>query len=228
MTGELQPETPDFSKRYGGKSLHVPGAGTLGVLLLVGSLSVLFISSLIGYICYWYSFPRPVTVHLPWGLWLSTTVLLISSLTIHWAWVAIRHDLQRSSQLALAITLILGITFLGLQCWNWAEIYGALQSADHALKALHPQYVSPIGGMRMVHALIYEKQAMFAAFFFFTVMHAVHVLGGLIPLGVVNVKARRGVYSRNYHPGVRYCLIYWHFLDAAWILILITLLITFK
>ncbi len=227
MTGTPPSQFADSSQRYGGKPLHVPGAGTLGVSLLVGSLSVLFISSLIGYICYWYSFPRPVTVHLPWGLWLSTTVLLISSLTIHWAWIAIRHDLQRSSQVALAITLILGIAFLGLQCWNWAEIYGALQSADHALKALHPQYVSPIGGMRMAHALIYEKQAMFAAFYFFTVMHAVHVLGGLIPLGVVNVKARHGVYSRNYHPGIRYCLIYWHFLDAAWILILITLLLTF-
>jgi cytochrome c oxidase subunit 3 len=227
MTGELQPEPQIESKRYGGKQLHVPGAGTLGVSLLVGSLSVLFVSSLIGYICYWYSFPRPITVHLPWGLWLSTAVLLISSVTIHWAWLAMRHDLQRSSQLALMITLILGIAFLGLQCWNWAEIFGALQSADQALKAINPQYPSPIGGMRMAHALIYEKQALFAAFFFFTVLHAVHVVGGLIPLGAVNVKARRGIYSRNYHPGVRYCLIYWHFLDAAWILILITLLITF-
>ncbi len=227
MAGELQSETPDAAKRYGGKQLHVPGAGTLGVSLLVGSLSVLFISSLIGYICYWFSFPRPVTVHLPWGLWLSTAVLFISSITIHWAWLAIRHDIQRSCRIALLATLVMGIAFLCLQIWNWLEIYGALQSADHALKALHPQYVSPIGGMRMAHALIYEKQALFAAFYFFTVMHAVHVFGGLIPLGVVNVKARRGVYSRNYHPGVRYCLIYWHFLDAAWILILITLLITF-
>jgi cytochrome c oxidase subunit 3 len=228
MVGEPQPESPNVSQRYGGKQLHVPGAGTMGISLLVGSLSILFLSSLIGYICYWYSFPRSITVHLPWGLWLSTAVLIFSSFTIHWAWLAIRNDLQRSTRIALLATLILGITFLGLQCWNWAEIYGALQSADQALKALHPQYVSPIGGMRMAHALIYEKQALFAAFYFFTVLHAMHVVGGLIPLGVVNAKARQNVYSRNYHPGIRYCLIYWHFLDAAWILILITLLVTFK
>ena len=227
MSGEIQPEFPDASQRYGGKSLHVPGAGTLGVSLLVGSLSILFVSSLIGYISYWYSFPRPLAVALPWGLWLSTAVLIVSTFTMHWAWSSIRHDLQRSCRNALLMTLLLGITFLAVQTWNWLDIYGALKSADHALKALHPQYVSPIGGMRTAHALIYEKQALFAAFFFFTVMHAIHVLGGLIPLGVVNAQARRGVYSRNYHPGVRYCLIYWHFLDAAWILILITLLITF-
>ncbi len=228
MTREHQPEPSDSSKRYGGKPLHVPGAGTLGISLLVVSLSILFVSSLIGYICYWFSFPRPVTVHLPWGLWLSTVVLLISSFTIHGAWAAIRHDQQRLCRRALLATLILGLTFLGLQIWNWTEIYGALQSADRALNALNPQYASPIGGMRMAHALVYEKKALLAAFFFFTVLHALHVAGGLIPLGVVNVKARQGIYSRNYQPGVRYCLIYWHFLDAAWILILITLLITFR
>ena len=227
MTGELQPEPPDLSKRHGEKPLHIPGAGTLGISLLVGSLSVLFVSSLIGYISYWLSFPRPVTVQLPWGLWLSTAVLLASSFTIHWAWSAIRRDQQSTCRKALLATLILGLTFLGLQIWNWTEIYGALQSADHALNALNPQYPSPIGGMRMAHALVYEKKALLAAFFFFTVLHALHVLGGLIPLGMVNVKARQGAYSRNYHPGVRYCLIYWHFLDAAWILIFITLLITF-
>ncbi len=227
MSGEYQPEPPDASKRYGGKPLHVPGAGTLGISLLVVSLSVLFVSSLIGYICYWFSFPRPVTIRLPWGLWLSTAVLLISSFTIHWAWSAIRHDQQGMCRKALLATLILGLTFLGLQIWNWTEIYGVLQSADRALSALNPQYPSPIGGMRTAHALVYEKKALLAAFFFFTVLHALHVLGGVIPLSVVNVKARQGIYSRNYHPGVRYCLIYWHFLDAAWILILITLLITF-
>ena len=227
MTGEHQPETPDLSKRQGEKPLHIPGAGTLGISLLVGSLSVLFVSSLIGYISYWFSFPRPVSVHLPWGLWLSTAVLLVSSFTIHGAWSAIRRDQQSTCRKALLTALILGLTFLGLQIWNWTEIYGALRSADHALNALNPQYPSPTGGMRMAHALVYEKKAILAAFFFFTVLHALHVLGGLIPLGVVNAKARHGDYSRNYHPGVRYCLIYWHFLDAAWILIFITLLITF-
>ncbi len=227
MTGELQSESPDSLQRYGGKPLHIPGAGTLGVSLMVGSLSILFISSLIGYICYWFSFPRPVAIQLPWGLWLSTAVLIVSSFTIHWAWMAVRHDLQRSCRMALLATLLLGMAFLLLQVWNWFEIYGALQTASHALNALHPQYVSPIGGMRKGHAMVYEEKALLAAFYFFTILHALHVLGGLIPLGVVNVKARQGVYSRNYHPGVRYCLIYWHFLDAAWILILITLLITF-
>ena len=60
-------------------------------------------------------------------------------------------------------------------------------------------------------------------FYVLTALHAAHVIGGLIPLIVVYIKARRGRYSRNFHPGVRYVTAYWHFLDVVWVLLFLVL-----
>jgi heme/copper-type cytochrome/quinol oxidase subunit 3 len=31
--------------------------------------------------------------------------------------------------------------------------------------------------------------------------------------------AKRGRYSRAFHPGVRYVTLYWHFLDVVWLIL---------
>ena len=47
-----------------------------------------------------------------------------------------------------------------------------------------------------------------------TGLHAVHVLGGLVPLAMVTVAAYQGMYGRKKHAAVRYTAVYWHFLDC--------------
>ncbi len=49
-------------------------------------------------------------------------------------------------------------------------------------------------------------------------LHAAHVIGGLIPLGVVTGRSLRGAYHAGRHAGVRYVATYWHFLDAVWLI----------
>jgi cytochrome c oxidase subunit III len=174
----------------------VPGAGTFGMAVLVISLTTLFAASMAAYL-----FIRSRTPN--WGLamppvprtlWLSTAVILLASVAIQRAHGAVRRGHERRLRRNLAATFIIGVVFLLLQTFNWWEFYGAIRHID-----LSGAYL----GM----------------FFVLTGLHAAHVVGGLIPLGVVMSRAGRGRYSPNYHPGVRYLAIYWHFLDAIWVVL---------
>ena len=212
----------DF-RRHG----FVPGAGTLGMSLLVAMLSILFVSSLIGFFIFRSDFQFAVSIRLPPGLWLSTFILLVSSCTMHWAVSAVNHDRQKWLRLALMLTLALGLTFLVIQGFNWFDLLDTLRANQAALAAFHGPAASSNGGLPHGEGTLIESHVLLVVFYVFTVLHAAHVVGGIIPLSVTTFKARRGIYSRNYHPGVRYCAIYWHFLDAVWVLIFITLLATF-
>jgi len=95
--------------------------------------------------------------------------------------------------------MILGSLFLANQAANWSAVAQVI--------------VPPASRARIF----------LAVFYVLTGTHALHVIGGLVLLAVVTYKAFRGDYTSVYHPGVRYSAMYWHFLDAVW-LIMFTLL----
>jgi cytochrome c oxidase subunit III len=188
--------------------IHIPGAGTIGMVLLIASLSMLFVASMVAYILIRSktvaaqttpTWPPPGLPHAPNSLWLSTIVILITSVTIQFAFNAIRRDDEKKLLKWLWTTFALGCLFLALQTFNWFEFYRAIPPGTQL------------------------QGAYLGMFYTLTGLHAAHVIGGLIPLAIVIHFARKGRYSRNFHPGVRYSTIYWHFLDAVWI-ILFTLL----
>ncbi len=185
--------------------MHVPGAGTLTMYLLVVALSVLFLASIAAFVIVRImtqaqtGWPPPGFPAMPRTLWLSTIVILACSGAMHWALVCIRRDRPRILVRALAVTFALAILFMILQCVNWWEIVTA--SGDH----------------------LFTGGAYLGGFFVLTLMHALHVIGGLISLGVTLWFALRGRYSRNYYPGVRYNAIYWHFLDAVWLCVFVVI-----
>jgi cytochrome c oxidase subunit III len=180
------------------KQLHIPGAGTLGMYLLIASLSVLFMASVLAVLIkrlqskQW---PPAGLPPIPKSLWLSTIVIIAASFAIHKALQAARNENEKALRRNLLATFIIGILFLLMQMLNWVEFYVALKN----------------------HAIL--GQAYLGTFFILTGLHAAHVVGGLIPLAIVYVRARQGRYSRNFHPGVRYVAIYWHFLDVIWLLL---------
>ncbi|RMF77954.1 MAG: hypothetical protein D6744_10700 [Planctomycetota bacterium] len=55
-------------------------------------------------------------------------------------------------------------------------------------------------------------------FYFFSVLHALHIIGGFVPLLFVARNAFRGSYSRHRSRGVQYCAMYWHFLGFVWLI----------
>jgi len=185
--------------------LHVAGAGTAGMYVMLVSLSMLFLASLAVYVIFRFKFPaaewRPAGfMHLPVTLWVSTILLVGCSVTIHLALLSVRNDKEPALKAWLIATLVLGVAFLGVQFQNWVELWNEISADQHRGKFM-------------------------VSFYMLTGLHAAHVLGGLLPLGVVTRNAFLSRYSRNFYPGVRYCTIYWHFLDGAWLIIFVALLL---
>ena len=50
-------------------------------------------------------------------------------------------------------------------------------------------------------------------------MHALHVLGGFVPLGIVIHHASRRQYSSSQHEGLSLCAQYWHYLGVVWLIL---------
>lgn len=178
------------------------GTGALGVAIFLISLSVLFVASLVGYFVIRLqseAWPPPGTPDLPSGLWWSTLLILISSITIQGAVFAVRADRLYLMRALLFVTTLLGFGFLVCQGLNWRNL---LQSQVPPTASLYAY-----------------------TFYTLTGLHAAHVIGGLIHLTVVTVKAFRGKYWSLFHPGVRYAAMYWHFLDVVWIILFATLVV---
>ena len=177
------------------------GTGRLGVKLLVLALSMLFAASIMGYLvirsraAVW---PPPGVPRLPETLWVSTLIILISSFAMQSAVRAARTDRQRPLGTWMLLTTALGVAFLVSQTLNWFALVAANLTARTNLYGF--------------------------TFYMLTGLHAAHVVGGVIPLGVVTARAWRERYSSAFHPGVEYCAIYWHFLAVVWV-VLFTLLV---
>jgi cytochrome c oxidase subunit 3 len=170
--------------------------GRLGMKILVLALSMLFAASILGYLVIRFrapSWPPPGVPRLPGTLWISTLIIVISSFTMQAAVRAVREDRQRALRTSMLLTALLGVAFLVSQTLNWFALVAANLTAKTNLYGF--------------------------TFFMLTGLHAAHVVGGLIPLGIVTVRAFRGRYSSGFRPGVEYCAIYWHFLAAVWLVL---------
>ena len=62
-----------------------------------------------------------------------------------------------------------------------------------------------------------------ATFYILTGVHALHVIGGFVPLGIVLYRATRRQYSSSSHEGLSLCAQYWHYLGAVWLVLVATL-----
>ncbi|ELZ98506.1 cytochrome c oxidase subunit 3 [Haloferax sulfurifontis] len=128
----------------------------------------------------------------------NTAILIISSFTLHWAHVAIREENHRNFVLGLAVTLLLGVVFIGGQVYEYYEF--------------------------IVHSNFSITDGIFgSAFYGLTGLHGLHVSLGAVLLGIVFVRALRGQYSAERHVSVSTASMYWHFVDVVWIFLVVVL-----
>jgi len=182
-------------------------AGRMGMSLFLISLGVLFAASLLGFVAVrlltddvW---PRDLPA-LPGLLWLSTAMIIISSGTMQWALEAVRRGHNGAFKIMLLLTFALGVGFLIAQMLCWSHWLAQIE-AHWADSETH--------------------RFALTSFYVLTGVHAAHVIGGLIPMAVVLQRAFAGRYSAEHYPGVHYVTMYWHFLDAVWLVLYATLLI---
>ena len=79
--------------------------------------------------------------------------------------------------------------------------------------------------MMSVDASLAKQTLYVFTFYMLTGLHAAHVLGGFIPLGIVLRKAHARQYSSSRYEGVRLCRRYWDYLGVIWLVLLVTMLL---
>lgn len=120
-----------------------------------------------------------------------TIVLTLSGFTAHFAQTAMRRDQREAVVAWLAITVLLGLTFLAGQAYEYAGlVFG---------EGLTPS--STIYG---------------STFYALTGLHGLHVTGGVLSLTVVLVRVLRGHFTPRNHFGFEGTILYWHFVDVVW------------
>jgi len=182
-----------------GPRAGTPGAARLGMRLFLASLAVLFVA---GLVAFWViraraaSWPPLGAPALPRVLWLSTALTVATSAVAQAAVGAIRRGNEPGLRRRLVLACGLAVAFLACQAVAWVLFF------DRAT---------------------FERHLYGFTFYVLTGLHALHVLGGLIALAVVALRAHRGAYSWAEHTAVRATAVYWHFLGAVWLTIYATL-----
>ena len=180
-----------------------PNLGVVGMLIFLSALTMLFLASLLAYTMIRVGgrfAPPSGALHVPGLFWISTGVILISSFTIQHALGCVRREKQSHFKLSMTATLGLALLFIAIQTPALAHLL-----AEHERLRAH-------------------NMNLYGLMFCLVLLHAAHVLGGLIPMVVIWIKALRGGYDHEQHRPVRYLTMYWHFLDAVWLLMFTTLL----
>lgn len=174
--------------------------------LVLAALGMLFAASLLGYVLIRFQHASRLalgSVSLPGALWLSTALMLAGSVTMHLALHAIRLERQRAFRRWLVATLALAAAFLAVQAPCMAVLLGRHWQTAGA---------SNVATYGLVITLIF--------------VHALHVVGGMVALGMVAAGGFRGHYDHESHGPVRHATVYWHFLDAVWIVMYGVMLVT--
>jgi cytochrome c oxidase subunit III len=123
---------------------------------------------------------------------LNTAILLTSGVTITIAHHALRAGQRGRLALFLALTFLLGFTFVGFQAHEYGEAYRDM-------------------GLRLSTG-IYGS-----TFFMLTGFHGLHVTIGAIMLTVIWLRVLRGHFTPQRHFAFEAVAWYWHFVDVVWL-----------
>jgi heme/copper-type cytochrome/quinol oxidase subunit 3 len=172
------------------------GTGTVGMWLFLAALTTLFGATMIGYAVIRLTSNRSPalhTLHLPPSLWISTALMLAASWTLHQALLNVRLERQAKMRQFLIASAALAAGFVLVQIPSlWILL------SEHRRQ--------PENGL-----------VLYGLAFFLILIHALHVLGGIIGLTVTVRHATQGRYDHENYAGIKHAAMYWHFLDGVWI-----------
>jgi len=136
---------------------------------------------------------------LPQILWLTSGIIVLSSISMHWAYLSAKKDQLDQLKLALGVTTALGIAFLVGQWYSWV-----------ALVDMDVYFVgNPAGSFLYV----------------LTGLHAIHLINGVIFMIIVLISSFKYKIHSKRLTSLEMCATYWHFLGALWLYLFMFLLI---
>jgi heme/copper-type cytochrome/quinol oxidase subunit 3 len=164
-------------------------------------------SALFAYLLFSYYY-LAVQPHLPgtfpeggvpsWTLALpNTLILLASSAAVAAAQFGIEHDNRWRLVAGLGLATLLGIVFLVVQVFEWAEKSFGLASTPYS-----------------------------SLYFVITGFHMAHVVVGVIMLIALTAWSAMGYFNRFRYAHIHIGALYWHFVDAVWLAVFFTFYIT--
>ncbi|MEX2295950.1 MAG: cytochrome c oxidase subunit 3 [Dongiaceae bacterium] len=119
---------------------------------------------------------------------LNTLILLTSGVTVTWAHHALREGDRKGLLQGLGLTILLGLTFTGVQAYEYA------------------------------HAAFGFRDGIYSSTFYMaTGFHGAHVIIGTIFLIVCWFRAWAGHFKPEHHFGFEAAAWYWHFVDVVWL-----------
>jgi len=137
----------------------------------------------------WMLFPMPLS------FWISTIVILTSSVTMHLTLKAFNNRSMKSYKTLLSVTALLGVLFMLLQFKGFYDLHLAGITLASNGEGVSGSFIYVISGV-----------------------HILHMLGGVIALVimyfVVNFRKKTKIYSST---GLEILSTYWHFVDVLWI-----------
>jgi cytochrome c oxidase subunit 3 len=129
----------------------------------------------------------------------NTIILVISSVTLHFAHVGLEQNKRPLLKAWLGFTIILGIIFLGLQGYEYIHAYKIGLTLDSG---------------------VYGN-----TFFLLTGFHGLHVTLGTIILAVMLFRIVWGHFTPKEHFAFQAGAWYWHFVDAVWLMLYVVVYI---
>lgn len=121
-----------------------------------------------------------------------TTILVASSFVIQFAVRAARRGKIKQAQVLIAITVLMGICFLGLQAYDYSRLTFGIKDG------IYP-----------------------SLFYVMTGLHMAHVVGGVILLALVGAQSLNEETRWARHETLQAGAIYWDFVDVVWVLLFI-------
>ncbi len=173
----------------------LPSKGIVGMVSLIVAEATIFIIFVVAYVFYMgksLSGPTPREVlEVPV---FTSICLLSSSISIHFAVSALHHAKRAMCSLWLALTVLLGSIFLAGTAQEWYHL--------------------------IVHDHLTIKTNLFGTTFYSLVgLHATHVVIGLFMLTLSLIFSLTGSLTSEDTPRLEALSLYWHFVDAVWVIV---------
>ena len=172
--------------------------GKIGTWLFLGS-EVMFFTGLIGaYIVLRFGqkdWPPPdQRLNVPLTA-INTFFLICSSVTLVWAMQSYQKNQPAKGTFGLLATTVIGATFVGIQVYEYIELYS--------------------------HGVRPDADLFGTCFYTMTGFHGFHVFVGVLALAVLTVRGFLGKFGPRYsqHAAIELTGLYWHFVDLVWIIL---------
>jgi len=174
--------------------LPPPEGYRIGIWLVLASVTMLFSALVSAYVV---NRAKAMPIVMPTILWLSTAVILVSSLTVEMARRALKRRIENRFKLWIGVTTALGFCFLVAQLLAWRQLSA---SGFYVNRNLHSGYS-----------------------YLFTGLHGVHLIGGLIALAFVTFRKLEKWTALRRRVALDVTALYWHFLAVLWIVLFVLL-----